>query len=281
MSALATARIALTYLWRHRRLPALARPRRFSEWVQWRKLYDRDEARAALTDKAHSKRLAAAALGDDMVVPTLWEGLALPAEAPWPMPFIVKANHGCGQYVAVRNRADYERALGQAPNWLRKAYGGWLDEWHYRAARRSLLVEPLVGGGETLPLDYKIYVFGGRAVMVQLHEGRGGMHRWSQYDRHWRPMSRGAGATDAPASLSVMIAAAERLGRSHDFLRVDFYNIAGQPLFGEFCLFPGSGLDPFDPIELDDWLGAQWSAERMSASASRVGRTRLAGTVAA
>jgi hypothetical protein len=59
-----------------------------------------------------------------------------------------------------------------------------------------------------------------------------------------------------------MLAAAERLASGHDFLRVDFFEVNGQPLFGEFCLYPGSGLDPFDPPQLDDWLGAQWSAER-------------------
>jgi hypothetical protein len=63
-------------------------------------------------------------------------------------------------------------------------------------------------------------------------------------------------------SLGAMLAAAERLGRDHDFLRVDFFEVDGQPVFGEFCLYPGSGLDPFDPPHLDDWLGAHWSAER-------------------
>ena len=29
-------------------------------------------------------------------------------------------------------------------------------------------------------------------------------------------------------------------------------------MFGEFCLFPGSGLDRFDPPILDGQLGAKW-----------------------
>ena len=261
MSAIAEARVRVTYAWRHRRWPSLANPRCFTEWVQWRKLYDRDPELARLTDKAHSKRLAAAALGDAMVIPTLWEGVDLPRDPPWPMPFIVKANHGCNQFIVVRDLAGYARARRKAPAWLRRAYGGWLDEWHYRAARRSLIVELYVGGPDALPLDYKVYVFGGRAVMIQLHEGRGQTHRWSQFDLNWRPLSTAASAAPAPASLPAMVAAAERLGKQNDFLRVDFYEIDGRPLFGEFCLYPGSGLDPFDPVELDQWLGAQWSAQ--------------------
>ena len=261
MSNLARARVGLVYWWRHGRWPALDQPRRFTEWVQWRKLNDRNPERARLTDKSHSKCVAAAALGEDFIVPTLWQGRQLPVVAPWPLPFVVKANHGCGQIVVVRTAADYQRARRIAPQWLNRAYGGWLDEWHYRGARRLILVEPFIGEHNSLPVDYKIYVFGGRAAMVQVHEGRGVRHCWHQYDCGWQPLSNGAGTATAPLSLPAMLAAAERLGSGHDFVRVDFYEIDGAPLFGEFCLYPGSGLDRFDPFSLDDWLGAQWSAQ--------------------
>jgi len=261
LKSVARARIGLIYWWRHGRWPELDRPRRFTEWVQWRKLNDRNADRARLTDKAYSKRAAAIALGDDFVVPTLWEGDSLPAVPPWRMPFVVKANHGCGQVVIVRNAADYQRTRRISPQWLERAYGGWLDEWHYRHARRRILVEPFIGAVDTLPVDYKIYVFGGRAMMIQVHEGRGEYHRWSHYDRNWRPLSDNIEAAIAPQSLAAMLAAAEQLGRGHDFLRVDLYEVNGAPAFGEFCLYPGSGLDPFDPPQLDHWLGAHWTAQ--------------------
>ena len=255
-------RVALLYRWRHGRWPRLADPRRFTEWVQWRKLNDRNVQRARLTDKAHSKRIAADALGDEFIIPTLWEGRQLPLSPPWPMPFVVKANHGCGQFVVVRSADDYGRARHEAPGWLKCFYGGWLDEWHYSKAMRSLLVEPYIGKLDALPIDFKIYVFGGRATMVQRHEGRGSAHRWSQYGREWLPLSATAPAVAPPPSLAAMLSAAERLGAGHDFVRVDFYEVDGKPLFGEFCLFPGSGLDPFDPPQLDEWLGRLWSVER-------------------
>lgn len=259
--AFAVARVGLAYRWRHGRWPSLANPRTFTEWVQWRKLNDRDPARSLLTDKGHSKRLAARLLGDQFVVPTLWEGEVLPEMPPWPMPFVVKANHGCGQWSVVRNAADFDRVRVQSRRWLRHHYGAWLDEWHYRAARRAILVEAYVGTGAALPVDYKIYVFSGRAVMVQVHEGRGEDHRWRQFDRDWRPLSHHAESVKPPISLPTMLAAAEALAGAADFLRVDFYEVGGRPLFGEFCLYPGSGLDRFDPVELDDWLGAFWSAQ--------------------
>jgi hypothetical protein len=261
-SALAIARVGLLYRCRHGRWPSLADPRKFTEWVQWRKLNDRDPDRARLTDKSFSKRMAATVLGEGFVVPSLWEGRWLPKCPPWAMPFIVKANHGCGQWVVVRTAADYCRVQLLAPQWMRRRYGAWLDEWHYRGAARSIIVEPFIGRDGALPTDYKIYVFGGRASMVQVHDKRDADHRWSQYDSRWAPLSRNAHRATKPASLAAMIDAAEQLGRGQDFLRVDFYEVDGQPLFGEFCLYPGSGLDPFDPPTIDDWLGALWSGER-------------------
>ena len=253
--------MALFYWWRHGRWPDLDVPTRFTEWVQWRKLNDRRHRLALLTDKAHAKAVAEARLGAEHLIPTLWLGEQLPDIAPWPMPFIVKANHGCGHIVVVRNAADYATARRLAPRWLKRAYGGWLDEWHYGAARRLLLVEPYIGGAE-LPLDYKVYVFGGKAEIVQLHSGRGKAHRWTQFSRDWAPLSDHPINAAPPALLANLLSAAEAMAGDEEFLRVDFYCQEGRLLFGECCLYPGSGLDPFRPNALDILLGARWSAAR-------------------
>ena len=257
----ARTRISLLYLWRHRRWPDLRSPKLFTEWVQWRKLQDRDQSLAMLTDKSFAKALAADRIGADHVIPTLWEGLALPLRAPWPMPFIVKANHGCNQFVVVRNEKDWLRARREAPDWLTEPYGRWLDEWHYTRARRMLLVEPFIGTSTGLPVDYKVYVFGGVAECIQVHLDRKGDHRWVQFNRYWERLSaRPADADIAPPkTLSAMLAAAEAIAGRQDHLRVDFYEVDGAMFFGETCLFPGSGLDPFRPLQLDSDLGRYWS----------------------
>ena len=254
-------RVALFYWWRHGRWPNLDAPQRFTEWVQWRKLNDRRHGLALLTDKAHAKSIAEARIGAEHVIPTYYLGEVLPVVAPWPMPFMVKANHGCGQFVVVRDAADYARARAAAPKWLARAYGGPLDEWHYRAARRLVLVEPYIGGAQ-FPFDYKVYVFGGRAEVVQLHVGRGHDHRWTQFSRDWTPLSDDPIKAEAPPRLKEMLAAAEAIAGPEEFLRVDFYCEGGRLSFGEFALCPGSGLDPFRPDALDLMLGERWSAAR-------------------
>ena len=143
----------------------------------------------------------------------------------------------------------------------RRAYGLWLDEWAYRDLPRGYIVEPFLGSGDRLPVDYKIYVFGGHAVLVQVHLDRGRNHRWTLYDRAWTQVSMpDEPPSPAPANLDRMLAAAETLARPFDFARIDFYEIDGQPKFGEVTFYPGSGLDPFDPPELDRHIGALWLA---------------------
>ena len=240
-------------------MPNLAQPRLFNEWLQWRKLEDRDLSLAVLTDKLATKALARDVLGPQFVIPTLWHGDQLPATPPWPMPFIVKANHGCRQFVVVRSEKDWQRARLTAPRWLRSAYGKWLDEWHYSRASRTLLVEPFIGPAEGLPIDYKVFVFGGTARFIQVHVARDHDHRWSQFDRDWRQISDGSDDLAAPARLGEMLKAAEQLAGDRDHLRVDFYEVEGRLWFGETCLFPGSGLDRFNPVTLDETFGDYWT----------------------
>jgi hypothetical protein len=262
---LARARVALTYWWRHGHWPRLDNPQAFTEWVQWRKLNDRDLGLARLTDKSHAKALAASLLGPGAVIPTLWRGTRLPALPPAPLPLVVKANHGCNQYRVIRSLADWQAVQAVAPRWLATTYGGWLDEWHYGAAAKALIIEPFVSADGDLPRDYKVYVFGGRAACVQVHLDRAHAHRWLQFDRDWALLSRDTGPLPAaPVTLAQMLSAAEAIAGTRDFLRVDFYEVSGRMLFGETCLFPGSGLDPFDPPELDLALGRWWAGARSS-----------------
>jgi len=253
--------IQVSYWWRHGRVPDVDDPRLFTEWVQHRKLYDRDPRMPALADKVAVKAWVTGQLGPGWVIPTLWHGTALPGDAVWPRPFVVKARHGCNQSRFVFDETtDWLRVRRDSARWMKGRYGGWLSEWLYRDVPRGLLVEPFVGHGRMLPIDYKFFVFGGRVEYVQVHLGRGQRHRWILLDRRWRRLS---GRTDEPDpvrpdSLTRMIAAAETLGQGFTFVRVDMYDGALGPLFGEMTFYPGSGLDRFNPVSLDARMGLYW-----------------------
>lgn len=263
---MARLRIALTYLWRHQRLAKLTEPTLFTELVQLRKLRDRDIRMPAMADKVAVKPIVAARLGREWVVPILWSGAELPLHLPWKGAVVVKARHGCNQNAFVRNDARaWQAARFAAARWMRRDYGWWLDEWLYAHIPRGLLIEPFIGNGSELPLDYKIFVFGGEATHVQVHLDRAHNHHWVVHDRDWRAIANDAPKVSRPTALPAMMAAAEELAAGFDFARVDFYQPGDQPLFGEISFYPGSGLERFDPPELDAEMGRLW----LSAIASR------------
>lgn len=265
------ARIGLTYVWRHRRFMNLRAPTRFTDLIQHRKLFDRDGRMPALADKVRVKEHVARVLGAEWVIPTLWHGDRLPARYAWARPFVVKSRHGCNQSAFVRDGSeDWGTIRDMAARWSRRRYGVWLDEWLYAHVPRGLIVEPFIGDGGALPIDYKLFVFGGRVQYIQVHLGREHDHRWVVFDRDWRCVSLPTeDSPSAPATLPAMIAAAEELARPFDFVRVDFYEAGGRPLFGEMTFYPGSGLHRIEPAALDFAMGAHWLAARDPLVSSR------------
>ena len=254
-------RINLTYLARHGRLPNLASPKTFTELVQVRKLKDRNPVFPILADKVAVKSIVSESLGSEWVTPTLWSGDELPERPLWPAPFVIKSRHGCNQFAIMQSdNEDWSKIRKTADAWASKTYGYWLDEWLYKDIPHGILVEPFIGRGKSLPIDYKFYVFNGEAVFIQVHLGRGGDHRWILLDRDWCRVSADTNDDDPkpPQSLNAMLAAAETLGSGMDFVRVDLYEPNGSPVFGEMTFYPGSGLDPFNPVGLDKVIGAEW-----------------------
>lgn len=259
--ALAKLRIKLCYLVRHQRLADLDAPTSFNELVQRRKLRNRDMRMVTLADKVAVKAFVADALGAEWVIPSLWHGTRLPDLPDWERPFVIKSRHGSNQNIFVRDDDFRWSALqAHASKWIRQPYGQWLDEWLYAQIPRGILVEPFVGDRGQLPIDYKIFVFGGVATHVQVHLERENGHRWIVFDRDWKRVSAATRDADPapPRSLRHMLEAAETLSRGFDFVRCDLYEIGGKAMFGEMTFYPGSGLDKFNPIALDIEFGRYW-----------------------
>lgn len=253
------------HLWRHGYVPDLENPRTFSELVQWRKLHERDPRFPLLADKVKVKEIVARQLGPEWIIPTLWHGTQIPEAPEWPLPFVLKSSHGCNQCIFIRSDAEnWARVRRKANGWLGRRYGAILDEWLYGELEPRLLVEPFVGACGIFPRDYKIFVFGGRAEFIQVDIDREHDHRRAIFDRSWCRLpvellvKPERGEVLPPSSLSLMIEAAEALGRDFEFVRVDLYEVDGRPLFGEMTFYPGSGLAPFRPRGFDAYFGDYW-----------------------
>jgi hypothetical protein len=177
---------------------------------------------------------------------------------------VLKASHGCGWNLFVHSREaeqwdDIERI---AERWLRTTYGMASMEWAYSLIQPRLLVEPYLT--DLAHTDYKIFVFGGIATLVQVNIDREQEHHQYFFDRQWTRQTfeyvcpGTAEDVPPPQSLERMLWAAERLGAPFPFVRVDLYETSGKPLFGEMTFYPNAARIGFNPETVDLDLGRLW-----------------------
>jgi hypothetical protein len=248
--------------------PSLLFPKTFNEKIQWRKVFDRNPLLPLLADKVLVKDFVTARLGSDWVTATLWRGPKLPprAERNWPLPYVLKANHGSGMNYFVRSQEeiDWPRMEQLSEKWLGEVYGTWGCEWAYYSIKPQLLVEPFFGKDGVLPEDYKFWTFNGRVEFIQVDTDRESAHKRTMFDRSWKRLpftiqyEMDQREIPRPTSLSQMISAADSLSVGLSFVRVDLYEIDSKPRFGEMTFYPGSGEESFVPPEYDRKIGDLW-----------------------
>jgi TupA-like ATPgrasp len=254
----------------------LFRPRRFTEKMQWRKLFDLDPIYAVFCDKVATREYVAQRLGSDAVVPILWLGndpAALPFETLRP-PYIIKCSHGSGWNIVVRGNDTVDRAATRAQlgRWLATDFGTLLNEPGYSAVPPRLLVEPLLTHQGGFPIECKFFMFNGVARLVLLRANYGDLgHERTQayYDMQWRLLPHRAldepcstTPVPCPPELDTMRVMAERLTEDRDFMRVDFLVSDGRVFVGELTSYHESGLTRFEPDKQDFVLGEWWQLRR-------------------
>ena len=250
----------------------LFRPHRFTEKMQWRKLFDLDPIYAVFCDKVATREYTAQRLGSDAVVPMLWLGrdpAALPFET-LRAPYIIKCSHGSGWNIVVRDNdpKDYDTMRAQLGRWLATDYGIGSSEPGYSAVPRRLLVEPPLTHQGGFPIECKFFMFSGVARLVLLRANYGDLgHERTQahYDMQWRMLP--LRTLDAPCSTTpvprppefdTMRVMAERLAEGLDHIRVDFLVSDGRVYVGELTSYHESGMTRFEPDRMDFVLGEWW-----------------------
>lgn len=262
------------FFWRaHSKLPKLRNPATFSEKVTWRIIYDRRNLLSWTCDKYEMKHRVKELDPSVNVVPTLWYGRDV-STIPFdelPEEWVIKPNrqhsgrvhfHTGGEPSVVQLRHTVE-------DWLRdeQAEIDRAGQWAYSQAKSGVLIEPRIYGpaNNEPPIDYKVFVFGGKAQLIQVHVGRGENHRQYHMTPDWRETNITTALSGAdtpptrPASLETIVSQAENIAEDFDFLRVDFYEQDGIPFFGEVTPYPAGGLRKFSPASVDQELGAMWT----------------------
>lgn len=266
---LLAARVVRQYYRKYGRFPVLFPPSKYSEKITYRKLYDRRPYLTLTSDKYAVREYARGVLGEDLA-PELYFRTTDPRTIPFtalPRQFVVKATHGSGWNVMVRDArtVDREALIATCERWLRSNYARHRDEWAYENIPRQIIVEELLDDGQgRSPQDIKVLVFNQRVRIVQIDEDRFGDHRRLFFDAGWNVLPiydfvpQIGARPERPSRLDDIIRYAEALARGTDFLRVDFYQVGDRVCFGEMTHTPGSGLSPIYPSIWDDRWGSWW-----------------------
>lgn len=121
----------------------------------------------------------------------------------------------------------------------------------------KILVEKYLGTEDgILPNDYKLYCFDGTVKAILVIADRNKDMRAGFYDTKWgyhdvkNCNHKSLRNVLKPQSLEQMIECAEKLSRGIPFVRIDFYEINGNPIFGEMTFSPAAGFYVYD-VDID------------------------------
>ena len=254
------------------KFPKLKNPKRFSEKLQWYKLYYRDPLMRKCTDKADVREYVKEC-GLEHILPECYGVYSSPEEIDFdslPDSFVIKATLGGGgnDVVLVRNKknSDIENIKKIASGWVnrpvKKKNSG--REWAYKEAKSMIIVEELLTDAENKFSsidDYKFMCFNGKIEYVFVYRDRFSSIKRAIYDREWNYLKIESGyerlsdEIAKPENFDEMCEVVEALSKKFPFVRTDMYLVNGKIYFGEMTFYPTSGYITFEPDEFDYIMG--------------------------
>lgn len=256
----------------------LKNPQRFTEKLQWLKLYDRRPEYTKMVDKITAKDYVASIIGNEYIIPTLgvWKRFDDIDFDCLPEKFVLKTNHsGGGGGVVIcddKTRLDKVKAKKRLEHSLKHSIYPVSREWPYKNVKPMIFAEQLLeDSGEHGLMDYKVFCCNGEPRMVKVNYDVATDYHVCWYDLDWRKIE---GTTiydpvdnnvniERPEELDQLLELSKELSKDIAFLRVDFYLTGGKLKFGELTFFPGSGFELFKPDSFDEeigsWIKLPWS----------------------
>lgn len=169
-----------------------------------------------------------------------------------PQQFVLKWNFGCGYNIICENKSklNINKTKKLLKKWKNKKFWLLYSETQYKIKDKRIICEKFITPNSADGLvDYKFYCFHGKvlAVLVITRENeKSGVFMTPDWEylsdipfRYTRSFVQ-----KKPQSLEKMIEISERLSQPFPFVRVDFFESEGKPVFGEMTFTPGSGVMP-------------------------------------
>lgn len=253
-----------------RRLP-LKNPSRYTEKIQWYKVYYHNPLMIECVDKYKVRDFISRIGMKEYLIPLLgtWNSSK---EIEWdllPKSFILKTTNGSETNIFVDDKEAIDKdAVGrQLDEWLTQTNLNAGREWAYNGVTPRIVCEPIISGndqhGRGLD-DYKFFCFNGHVKMMWIDYDRFQIHKRVLFDRAGNRLDVRC-TYPSPEdfeyprkAFETLLPIAETIAQGFPHSRVDLYYVNGKPYFGEITFYSGSGYEPFDSDAYDYQLGEQF-----------------------
>lgn len=256
----------------------LKHPRRFTEKLQWYKLYYRNPIMKQCVNKyAVREYVKSKGLEDKLV--KLYAHYDRVEDVDWeelPDRFVIKTQHGGGGLNVIvvpdKNKITKEEMVSRlafSSQRTGKKSGG--REWSYWEIPTGIVIEELLINRENPEAgvnDYKFFCYNGKPKYIIVDIDRYIGHKRNFYDLSWNDLHIISDCPPAdrdiprPDNLNEMLKVAEMLSEDFPFVRVDLYSVDGKVYFGELTFYPWSGYVQFTPDNVDFLFGKDFRLKR-------------------
>lgn len=269
--------IKLQYYIKTGRRLNLKHPQRYTEKLQWYKLYYRDPLMQQCSDK-YDVREYVKSKGLGHILNECYGVYERVEDIDFdslPNQFVLKDTLGGGGNSVIickdKPTFDLEIAKKQMQKWLkinsnRKNEG---REWVYTGRKKHrIIIEKYISAPNDNLIDYKFFCFSGKPYIFYLITDRNlGDHgkavildmNYNRVPARTLTQSILEDIPPKPQNFEKMIEYASALSEDFPHVRVDFYNVDGNILFGELTFFGASGYQKFVPDAFDFVLGRKFA----------------------
>lgn len=249
----------------------LDNPQRYTEKIQWYKLYYRNEKMPICVDKYRVREyIKSKGLADILV--DLYAVYDSQSDIQWerlPEKFILKTTNGSGTNIICKDKTKLSKKVlvDRVESFFKQSSASAGREWAYSYVKPRIIIEKLLEDPNSKDgsiNDYKFLCFNGKPEYIVLDVERFTEHKRNIYDINWNDLHI---ASDCPCSkkeylppsnLSDMIEIAQKLSEDFPAVRVDLYSVEGRVYFGELTFFPWSGYVQYEPDSFDFEMGKKF-----------------------
>ena len=250
----------------------LKEPKRFTEKLQWYKLYYRDPLMKQCVDKYDVREYVKSCGLENILIPAIgvYDNIYDICWNDLPNKFVIKDTlGGGGNSVIICEKNDINKNIfKQLKQWLNipiniKNSG---REWVYEGKKHRIYIEEFLefNKEEKGLIDYKFFCFNGKArylyVIAERELGKGA--KLGIYTADYEKLNvfrcderRLEQKIPRPKNYSDLLDIAEKLAKPFPHARIDLYDIDGKIYFGEITFFDGSGYMLFAPDQFDYQIG--------------------------